>query len=190
MSSTPVLDRCDQLEQASIYAMHALPPAEASAFEAHTLECRQCREELQQLRPVVNALSHWPTDILRPSESLWERLVQRISAQEGTQENASEWQEPSWEEVAAGISCKLLSTDSQRNRVSMLVRLAPGVDYPPHRHAGVEKLYLLHGELWIDDRKLHPGDYNRAEPGSVDKRVWSETGCTCVLITSADDILR
>jgi anti-sigma factor ChrR (cupin superfamily) len=78
----------------------------------------------------------------------------------------------------------------ERHRVSMLVRLAPGVDYPPHTHAGVEELHLLDGELWIDDRKLHPGDYNRAEPGSGDQRVWSETGCTCVLITSTRDRLR
>jgi hypothetical protein len=41
----------------------------------------------------------------------------------------------------------------------------------------------------IDDRKLYPGDYNRAEAGSVDRRVWSETGCTCVLITSYDDVI-
>jgi anti-sigma factor ChrR (cupin superfamily) len=72
----------------------------------------------------------------------------------------------------------------------MMVRLAPGTDYPPHTHAGVEELHLLEGELWIDDRKLAAGAYNRAEPGTGDKRVWSETGCTCVLITSADDLLR
>jgi hypothetical protein len=41
------------------------------------------------------------------------------------------------------------------------IRLAPGVDYPPHTHAEVEELHLLGGELWIDDRKLYPGDYNR-----------------------------
>jgi len=49
---------------------------------------------------------------------------------------------------------------------------------------------VLHGELVIDDRKLHPGDYDRAEPGSVDRRIWRETGCTCVLVTSAKDVLR
>ena len=68
--------------------------------------------------------------------------------------------------------------------------LDPGTDYPPHRHAGIEELHLLDGELLIDDRELHPGDYNRAEPGTVDHRVWSKTGCTCVLITSPDDVLR
>jgi putative transcriptional regulator len=99
------------------------------------------------------------------------------------------WVEPPWLEVAPGISCKMLSSDPVRNRVSLLVRLAPGVDYPPHTHADVEELHLLDGELWINDRKLHPGDYNRAEPWTSDRRVWSETGCTCFLVTSAHDEL-
>ena len=132
-------------------------------------------------------------DILRPSASLWERLAQRVAAETGAEPLLPEPQErsaePEWNEVAPGISCQLLATDSGRDIVSMLVRLAPGTDYPPHSHAGVEELHLLDGELWIDDRKLHPGDYNRAEPGTADKRVWSETGCTCVLITSTRDVL-
>jgi anti-sigma factor ChrR (cupin superfamily) len=72
----------------------------------------------------------------------------------------------------------------------MLVRLSPGAAYPPHTHADSEELHLLHGELWIDDRKLLAGDYNRAEAGSMDHRVWSATGCTCVLITSTEDKLH
>ena|SRR5687768_8892002 len=132
-------------------------------------------------------------DILRPSTSLWERLAQRVAADTGAAPLLPEPQgstaEPQWSEVAPGISCQLLATDTAREVVSMLVRLAPGTDYPPHRHAGVEELHLLDGELWIDDRKLYPGDYNRAEPGTADKRVWSETGCTCVLITSTRDVL-
>jgi len=92
-------------------------------------------------------------------------------------------------DVAPWISCKVLAFDSDTHLVSMLVRLAPGGEYPPHTHAGLEELHLLEGELWIDERKLYPGDYNRAEPGTGDKRVWSETGCTCVLITSTKDVL-
>ena len=55
--------------------------------------------------------------------------------------------------------------------------------------AATEELHLLDGELWIDDRKLSAGDYNSAVAGSADKRVWSETGCTCLLITSPSDVL-
>jgi anti-sigma factor ChrR (cupin superfamily) len=70
------------------------------------------------------------------------------------------------------------------------VRLAPGAAYPPHTHAGIEELYLLHGELTVDEKRLFPGDYLRSEPGTADQRVWSDTGCTCVLLTSTQDILR
>jgi anti-sigma factor ChrR (cupin superfamily) len=92
--------------------------------------------------------------------------------------------------VAPGIEVKLLATDPERHRVSMLVRLAPGASYPAHTHAGVEELHLLDGELWIDNRKLFPGGYNHAAPGTDDDRVWTKTGCTCVLITSFQDVLR
>jgi DNA-directed RNA polymerase specialized sigma24 family protein len=129
----------------------------------------------------------------RPSPALSRRLISRIRLESGgalplpSEEQEREW---AWKEVAPGICCVLLSTDSKHQRVSLLVRLAPGMDYPPHCHAGVEELHLLQGELEINDRKLVPGDYHRAEAGSIDVRVRSETGCTCVLITSIRDELR
>ena len=193
MSSASDPHRCDQMELVSVYALHALPSSEVPAMEAHISACVDCRQELATLLPIISSFDCWPTDVLRPSKSLWGLLARRIAAETGgepTLPQTTQWSEPEWEEVAPGISCKLLATDTQRDRVSMLVRLAPGIAYPPHSHAGVEELHLLHGELWIDGRKLYPGDYNRAEPGTADQRVWSETGCTCVLITSAHDVLR
>jgi anti-sigma factor ChrR (cupin superfamily) len=185
---------CSQTDRVAEYALRALPASESSGFEAHVEECAHCREELLALRPITDALVDWPADVLRPPTALWGRLVERIGGEPGPEpaaEREARWvDEPAWKEVAPGISCKLLATDEARDRVSMLVRLAPGVEYPPHTHAGVEELHLLDGELWIDDRKLFPGDYSRAEPGTGDSRVWSETGCTCVLMTSPSDILR
>jgi anti-sigma factor ChrR (cupin superfamily) len=182
----------EQSERIALYALQALTAAEMSAIEAHVGACAECRRELEALRPVVHSFAGWPTDVLRPPVSLWGRLAQQIAAETGVQSPMrvpQGWQEPDWKEAAPGISVKLLAADAERNRVSMLVKLGPGVDYPPHTHAGVEELHLLDGELWIDDRKLYPGDYSRAEPGTADKRVWSETGCTCVLITSSGDVL-
>jgi anti-sigma factor ChrR (cupin superfamily) len=129
--------------------------------------------------------------VLMPPAVLRDRLTRRIAAESGGQPPPATlpWSEPPWYDVANGISVQMLAVDEAAGLVSMLVRLSPGGEYPPHTHAGVEELHLLDGELWIDDRKLLPGDYNRAEPGSGDKRVWSETGCTCVLITSTRDAL-
>jgi quercetin dioxygenase-like cupin family protein len=186
--------RCERAERIAEYALRALPASERSAFEAHVDGCAECRQQLLAVRPVIDAFVDWPTDILRPSAALLKRLEERIAADSGdepSREPEERWAgEPEWKVVAPGISCKLLSTDVANERVSMLVRLAPGTAYPPHIHAGVEELHLLDGELWIDDRKLYPGDYNRGEPGTSDSRVWSETGCTCVLVTSFRDILQ
>jgi anti-sigma factor ChrR (cupin superfamily) len=180
-------------ESVFLYALQALPSSEALAIETHLSTCVECRQELETLRPIISGFVSWPTDVLRPSAPLWDRLARRIAAETGREPLVSVPQRPAppeWEEAAPGIFCKLLATDTEHDRVSMLVRLAPGVAYPPHRHAGVEELYLLDGELWIEDKKLYPGDHNRAEPGTADQRVWSETDCTCVLITSTRDLLR
>ena len=184
--------RCERAELACAHALQALPAGEVPAIQAHIAACPDCRREVESLRPVVDRFVAWPTDVLRPATSLQARLALRIAEETGKQPvlpPARQWSEPDWERVAPGIECKLLATDTERHRVGMLVRLAPGASYPPHTHAGVEELHLLDGELWIDERKLFPGDYNYGAPGAGDQRVWSETGCTCVLLTSTKDIL-
>jgi anti-sigma factor ChrR (cupin superfamily) len=192
MTGTSGSSGCDQTDLVSAYCLHALPAAEMVSFETHMAGCTACQNELSLLRPVVESLTSWPIDSLHPSVALWDRLVERISDEPGKYHAPSQgqWSEPPWEDVAPGIACKLLATDLQRDRVSMLVRLAPGVEYPAHTHSGVEELHLLQGALWIDQRKLVAGDYYRAEPGTSDKRVWSETGCICFLLTSPSDELR
>ena len=193
MSPSANLNPCEQSEATCAYALEALPASEAAAAKAHVASCPDCQREVDSLRPVLDRFPAWPADVLRPAASLQGRLALRIASETGkppVPPPERQWSEPDWEEVAPGIQCKLLATDAERSRVSMLVRLAPGASYPPHTHAGVEELHLLDGELWIDDRMLRPGEYNRAEPGTSDARVWSETGCTCVLVTSALDRLR
>ena len=182
----------DHDEQVMLYALGALPPAEASAVEARLSVCPDCRRQLQTLRPVVDSFTAWPTDVLRPAEPLWDRLASRIGGEAANRPSSEQplaLPKPEWKVAAPGISCTLLATDPERRRVSMLVRLDPNTAYPPHRHSGVEELHLLDGVLVVDDRTLYPGDYLRSELGTGDGRVWSETGCTCVLITSSDDVL-
>jgi hypothetical protein len=191
VTSTPEKHDRDHLESASLYALRALSASEISGFEAHLSACLECRREIDALRPIVDSFASWPTDVLRPSASLWERLSRRISDESiVTPVSLPRLQpKPEWEEVAEGFCCKFLSTDADRGRVTMLVRLAEDATYPAHRHGGPEELYILHGELWLNDKKLHAGDFIRAEAGSVDDRVWTETGCTCLLLASLKDTL-
>jgi RNA polymerase sigma-70 factor (ECF subfamily) len=185
-------DACAHTDSMCIYAVQVLSQSRSLAMETHIAGCGQCEREFRKYRLMVASLGAWPSEALRPAASIGERLARRIAITAGSDPAAPaarQWREPDWEQVAPGISCRLMATDTDRNIVSMLVRLVPDGSYPAHQHAGSEELYLLDGELWIDDRKLFPGDYNRAEAGTGDVRVWSETGCTCVLITSTRDTL-
>jgi hypothetical protein len=162
--------RCEQTGLIAAHALQGLPAEESAALDAHISTCAQCRQQLDRNRAVVNSFAAWPTDVLRPSVPLWPDLLRAIGGDGRPARGLrpqQRWDESEWEEVGPGIACKLLGTDEDRERLSMLVR-----------------------ELWIDNRKLQAGDYYRAEPGTSDERVWSETGCTCVLIASPGDILR
>jgi quercetin dioxygenase-like cupin family protein len=192
MNSKPSKHGQEHLDLLFLFALQALPPHEMASVEDQILSCHECRQEIETLRPVVRSFVGWSTDVLRPAESLWGRLATRIASETGTKPFVPPLEapaKPQWEEAAPGIHVKILARNTQIDSVSMLVRLDPGTDYPAHRHAGIEELHLLHGILKVDDRTLYPGDFIHAEAGSVDHRVWSETGCTCFLMTSTEDAL-
>lgn len=184
---------CANSEMTCAYVAHALDASERAAARSHIADCQECRREVAVLDPIVARLFSWPVDILRPRTSLQEELALRIAADTGK----SPVMPPSksergveWTKVAPGIECQVLSHDQDKRRVTMLVRLAPQGVYPAHRHADVEELHVLDGELRIDDKTLAAGDFNYGAPGVVDQHVWSATGCTCLLITSLNDTLR
>ncbi len=175
-----------------LYALQALSPRETAAAEAQIASCEECQRELETLRPVVRSFAGWSADVLRPAESLWGRVAARIAGETGAAPFVALSErpvKPEWEEAAPGIHVQILARNTAADSVSMLVRLDPGTDYPGHTHTGVEELHLLNGILRVDDKTFYPGDFLRNEPGSVDHRVWSETGCTCFLMTSTKDAL-
>ena len=192
MNSKPGLHSQEHLDLVFLFVLQALPPREMASVEAQISSCEDCRQEIETLRPIVRSFVGWSTDVLRPAESLWVRLTERIASEGGTQPFVPPLDapvKPEWEKAAPGIHVKILARNAEIDSVSMLVRLDPGTDYPGHRHAGVEELHLLHGILKVDDRTLYPGDFIHSEAGSVDPRVWSESGCTCFLLTSTEDAL-
>jgi hypothetical protein len=65
---------------------------------------------------VINTFVSWPTDVLRPTTSLQARLALRIAEAIGKQavlRPTQRWSESEWEQVAPGIECKLLATDTE-----------------------------------------------------------------------------
>src|SRR6266853_1765069 len=97
----------EHLDLVFLYALQALPSNEILVVEAHISSCADCRQEIETLRPIIGSFVSWPTDVLRPSISLWGRLAQRIAEETGKAPVLAPSQlpaRPEWEEVAPGIS--------------------------------------------------------------------------------------
>jgi quercetin dioxygenase-like cupin family protein len=85
-----------------------------------------------------------------------------------------------WKVLAPGVQMKVLFEDSAAR--SWMVRLQPGSELPPHEHdEGQEECLVLEGDVWLDDRKYGPGDYQLAQRGTWHGRVRSEHGCLLFL---------
>jgi anti-sigma factor ChrR (cupin superfamily) len=197
----------ESIEQALLYAMGVMTPAEAGAVEAHLAGCPACEQTLREFNPVIAELSHLAPQAA-PPERLRSRLLSRISAERKAPAGPQVWKgwnpartsadlvtvrrdDQSWEDTGFdGIQVRRLFVDPTRDSVTMLVKMAPGTSYPRHRHAAAEECFVLEGEVHVGDRiALRAGDYQRAEGGSVHDLQWTETGCLLLITSSRNDRL-
>lgn len=95
-----------------------------------------------------------------------------------------------WEATGIpGIESKCLMVDREGDRVTMMVRMAPGTSYPPHRHGGLEECMVLSGDLYSDNFQMKAGDYQSASKDSRHGRQHTREGCVLLINSSLQDEL-
>jgi putative transcriptional regulator len=93
-----------------------------------------------------------------------------------------------WKETGIpGIRAKTLFVDPVSRCVRSLVMMEPGAVFPSHRHAQVEELFMVSGELTIDSHAVAPGDYLRADASTLHEAMQTETGCMFIALSCLDD---
>jgi anti-sigma factor ChrR (cupin superfamily) len=192
-----------QQEQATLYALGALPNAEQAAFERElrgNAELRQLVHELQRTADLV-ALSA-PAQPLPPQ--LRDKVLQRIESADVDKQAAKKPLPPlipglsffdapgsrDWKPLPIpGTYIKLLSLEEERGYAVLLGKLDPGARYPAHTNAGPEDFYILTGDLHIGNRRLGAGDFHHADGGSQHEENYSVAGCTLLAVLTTDDPL-
>jgi anti-sigma factor ChrR (cupin superfamily) len=185
-------------EQAALYALGALDADEARVYERHLEGCAVCAAEVESFATVVQDLGH--TAPPEPVDGgVKSRVFERIAAEDALRETATVERAGirfvradalDWSAVGLpGLSVKPLFADEDAKRATHLVRMEPGASYPPHRHADVEELYVLEGDLLVSGVLMRAGDYCRAEPQSVHGRIRSQNGCVFIVTASRGDEL-
>ena len=160
------MDHENWLDLADIYAAGALDGDELGRFEAHlSAGCLQCQARIRETGEMLAGLSV-SLESITPAESVKARLSERIDSEKPgliyIRANEGEWIE-----AEPGIFAKILNVDTERRRVTALVRMRPGSAYADHRHLGTEEVLVLEGSCYCGGRLLPPGDYHRAEVGSI-----------------------
>lgn len=81
-----------------------------------------------------------------------------------------------WNELAPGITIKLLRLDPEANNMTAYIRMAPGAVYPAHRHSQSEECLVIEGEIFIGSHCLRAGDLHVASGGTEHATVTSPRG--------------
>lgn len=191
-------------DMAEAFVSGAMPAERREEYEEHLARCGPCRAEVEVLSAVVEGLA-LATPPAAPPAGVWERVRVELTADVQTWRG---WKpddpnggplglflardtERRWEPTGVpGVEAQRLFQDPDADRVTMLVRMAPGSSYPAHVHAGPEECYVLEGDLRVgDDLEMSAGDYQRARAGTHHPVQSTRGGCVLLLSSSLSDEL-
>ena len=121
----------------------------------------------------------------QPSPCVRDALLARIAAPANHTIASTDGE---WVDTAVpGVRVKILAIDRARDRVTMLLKAAPGARYPAHRHSGPEECYVISGSLNVEGRVLRAGDFHHAESDTDHDELWTDEGVEVLLVASARD---
>ncbi|HEV8488061.1 MAG TPA: cupin domain-containing protein [Blastocatellia bacterium] len=190
---TPADPHDEMRDLAAPYALGSLTQHEARSFEEHLAEgCGSCEGELCGFEAVVSDLAFAVAEA-EPQAGVFMRL-QRLTAEYGQVAIRMRQARPSptfmsirasereWHEISEGIQVQQLFVDEVSGLQTSLVKMAAGTRLPSHRHRGVEQFFILEGDCIVNGELLGPGDYHRAESGSVHEVTYTKLGTMFVLV--------
>ncbi len=194
MNDRKQIPSSDLHELASLYALGALDLGERIAFEEHLRQgCDVCAKDVGSFTDIANLIGESVPAM--PSPRLRERLLSRVSRsprvpgilfeQSGLLIARSD--ELAWQTMAPGIFSKPLYEDVARKYNTALVRMEAGARYPSHHHAAIEELFLLSGDLHVENQVMRAGDYCRADSGSIHGETFTDAGCLFLMMASQEN---
>jgi putative transcriptional regulator len=190
----------DPVEEAALYVAGALSPEEAAAVEARLAGGDDAlATEVASYDGVIRALCGHGDDV-PPDPDTRRALLDLVSdhgagARARPPARATRATPPSgvfirrggamdWRtHQIPGIEFCVLGLDRDRNLQTTLIRVAPGVRIPAHRHPVDEECYVLEGDIRSHGTTLFAGDYMKAPAGSVHKTTYTEGGCLLLIVS-------
>jgi hypothetical protein len=185
-------------ELAPLYVLDLLDETERHWVEQQIIDTPELAEELALYREATAALPYG-TAPAAISDNLKGRLFDALDlappeavppSAEAPTDNpflTVRFQDIEWKlHPVHGVEVSTFHADFVARRKSGILKASPGMQYPLHRHAGVEEIYMISGDLRIGPEVYGAGDYIRSQPGSA-HAPHSRDGCMFFFNTSMDD---
>ncbi|HBB31620.1 MAG TPA: anti-sigma factor [Cyanobacteria bacterium UBA8803] len=183
-------------ELAPLYALDLLSEVERSWVEQQIAECPDLAEELTAYQSEVTAIPY-SVPALPMAADLKDRLFGQLGLDNPSSERcpdpivesyrAVRLQDLDWiAHTTTGVAIAIVHRDEIKRELVGFLRAEPGVHYPFHRHAAIEEIFMLEGDLVIGDEVYGTGDYIRSQPGSS-HAPYTTGGCCFFFHTSMDD---
>lgn len=188
-------NRTSLCEFADLYVLGAGSAEEVTRFEQHLTDCARCKLHLQTMVETLGSVASAES----PRPQVRQHLLERIRKADLQDPSivfqavgvlAKRAQKLEWKSSGLpGVFAKTLFADTVRGYHTSIVKLEPGTTYPPHRHAGIEEIFVLEGDLHYDEGVIVAGDYCRAEPETLHSSSHTEHGCVLLVSASTRDQL-
>lgn len=199
----------EQLEElAALHSLGALDGADAEAFDHRLANDAQARRAVAEFDGVTEALAKAFPAAPNPSANLKERILQAAERSRARRAASSQLKsllpatgaegfafvkgaaDSAWLPLpVAGAFVKLLSFDDSSSHAVVLGKLEAGASYPGHTHTHSEDIWMLTGDLHVNDQVLRGGDFHHAGAGSTHGVNWSKDGCLLLAVLSKEDLL-
>jgi quercetin dioxygenase-like cupin family protein len=170
---------------AALWAAGALPaPQCRAARERVRLDpafAAKAREWEDGLAPLALA-----TPPLAPPSDAFAKIEARLDARARFERLAETLREPEgpWIIVAPGVRYTVLERRPEQMRQIVLLEGLPGAVYPAHDHEQDEEIYVISGDLVMDEVELGPGDFHVSRMGTRHPDSTTRFGCRCLVATA------
>jgi quercetin dioxygenase-like cupin family protein len=186
-------------ELAPLYVLDLLNDSERLWVEEQLIEHPELAEELAEYATAVTAIPYG-VNIVPMAENLEDRLFASLELPQSPSEPILQSpgnilpsllsirkEDMHWQpHRIPGVEIAILRRDEIQREIIGLFRAAPGVTYPLHRHATDEDIFMLEGDLLIEDKVYGAFDYIHSEAGSV-HAPHTNGGCMFFFRTSMDN---
>jgi ChrR Cupin-like domain len=156
------------------------PEFEPEMAEGSSLQGAATAEALHESPAVVNS----PLGQVKNAFQVANVLLRQVTSGDRL---TIKFQDLAWQpHRVEGVSLAILHLDLVKREATALVRARPGVQYPLHRHTSDEEIYMLEGDLVVDDATYRAGDYIRSKSTSAHAPS-TVGGCMFFVRTSLDN---